>query len=326
MSRILLDFSSAITGGQVSRTKGILSALQLCGNQYGSLLVLRRDDRQHVGNTVETIGGTITLSFKSARGWRRILQRLHLEYILVYKLCLTYDVHTYISFGHSLPRLPKSVNSVIGISNIAPFLDYRKIQSNSPLDALRLLVLRFNILRSIHSASKLIFISQFCADLILELVKKKLDYIVLPSPIYIEEKIDLGESLYDESFVFFYPSHFYSYKNHIRLLHAFKRLIDSGSEAKILLAGQPYNRHYYRKVLATCHDLGLSDLVDILHDVDHQKCLMLMRKTSCVIYPSLAENFPTTYLESLYYAHRVCCSYSRPFTDFYHPDASYFDP
>jgi glycosyltransferase involved in cell wall biosynthesis len=327
MTRILLDFSGAITGGQVSRSKGIVSALQHKNEELFPLIVLKRGVHQD-GKYLEIQPeeNLILISLKPQRGLGRHFERLYLEFVLIHRLCIEYKVTTYVSFSHSLPRLPKFVKSVIGVSNIAPFLDYRKIQSDSALEPFRLLALRFNILRSIQSASKTIFISQFCADLVLESTNGKPDYVVLPSPIYAEKPTETDEGIDESNFIFFYPSHFYSYKNHIRLLEALRRLIETGIDAKLLLAGRPYNRGYYRRFLAACDQLGVSNNVITYHEVSHQKCLALMRNAYCVIYPSLAENFPTTYLESLHYARRVCCSNERPFIDFYHPNVYYFDP
>lgn len=83
---------------------------------------------------------------------------------------------------------------------------------------------------------------------------------------------------------FYYPAQFWSHKNHILLLRAWKKLKDNGVRAQLVLSGSNQgNLSYIQEVI---EDLSLADCVNIVGFVDREEMLGLYRRCVSIVYPS----------------------------------------
>jgi len=253
INTVLINLLSVRAGGQITRAKAFLSRIRRY-DPSSKLIVLRAtytpDFADYSALGVEFV--TVEFPFEHFLA----LQRMAWEQFFLPRLLPRLEVDVYISFGHHLPStFPNAVYSLIGVSNLAPF---SKAAWNSEGYAIRsrMFLQRQAILSSVKRASKVLALSKTCKEI---LVRNGVDdENIFVSPNGVEQKLCQGSSnnrlppayTIDRSYIL-YVSHFHRYKNHLRLIDAFSLLPESTRSAfKLVLVGEPFNRKYYREVLA----------------------------------------------------------------------------
>ncbi|WP_193162925.1 glycosyltransferase family 4 protein [Microbulbifer hainanensis] len=85
-------------------------------------------------------------------------------------------------------------------------------------------------------------------------------------------------------------------KGQLLLLDAFRELVDSGTAAKLVLAGDGPMRGAIERRIA---DYGLQDLVQITGWIDGDRVRQLLRSSRVMVLPSFAEGLPVVLMEAM---------------------------
>lgn len=105
----------------------------------------------------------------------------------------------------------------------------------------------------------------------------------------------------------FYPAATWEHKNHIALLEALERLIESKKfDGKLVLTG--VRTEYYTKVLNRIISLGLEQRVLHLGQVPYEALPYIYSSAKAVIFPSLFEGFGIPIAEAMQLGIPVACS------------------
>lgn len=86
----------------------------------------------------------------------------------------------------------------------------------------------------------------------------------------------------------FYPAQFWPHKNHLRLIDAFKRVVDQEPELRLVLTGK--KRDEYETVMQTVEEVGLADNVQHLGFVEQADLQVIYHLATALVMPSLFES------------------------------------
>lgn len=98
-----------------------------------------------------------------------------------------------------------------------------------------------------------------------------------------------------------------SHKNHMRLIEAFKKVSESCSGLRLVIAGS-FNSDYGHDAVNLSHKLGLENRVIFLGTLDYGSILKLYEKAMFSVNVSFLEGFGLTILESMAQGCSVVCS------------------
>jgi glycosyltransferase involved in cell wall biosynthesis len=105
----------------------------------------------------------------------------------------------------------------------------------------------------------------------------------------------------------FYPAAIYPHKNHIRLLHAFKRLCDRlGTDMQLVLTGAEMTGE--AALRQTIQELGLERQVKRLGYVPASELPALYAAASLMVFPSLFEGYGIPLIEAMTVGCPIACS------------------
>ena len=326
---VLINLLSVRAGGQITRAKAFLTRIRRY-DPSSTLIVLRAASSPDLADYSALDVEVITVKFPSQHFVA--FQRIAWEHFFLPRVLARLEVDTYISFGHHLPRtFPTAVYSLIGVSNVAPF-SRAAWNSEGYATRFRMLLQRQAILSSVKRASKVLALSKTCKEI---LVLNGIDgEDIFVSPNGVEQKLCqsspnknlLRTHTIDREYVL-YVSHFHRYKNHLRLIDAFSLLPDPTRSAfKLVLVGEPFNRKYYRDVLARVDSKGLKDTVAVIPGLDREELSILYSSATLFVFPSLIENSPNILLEAMCFGLPILSSSLDSMPEFCGHVAVYFDP
>ena len=86
----------------------------------------------------------------------------------------------------------------------------------------------------------------------------------------------------------FYPAQFWVHKNHLRLIEAFRGVVDEIPDLKLVLTGK--KRDEYRAVMNAIEKLGLNEQVRHLGHIEQDDLQAVYRLASALVMPSLFES------------------------------------
>ena len=123
-----------------------------------------------------------------------------------------------------------------------------------------------------------------------------------------------------------YVSHFYPYKNFIRLVEAYAQL-PPGERATyaLVLVGVPHDRDYFDSIATAVNRLGIGDRVRIIPGLGAAELAQLYAGASLFVFPSLIENSPNILLEAMAYGAPVLAGAHDPMPEFGADAIGYFD-
>ena len=122
-------------------------------------------------------------------------------------------------------------------------------------------------------------------------------------------------------------SHLYPYKNIVRLLIAYKHVLDATkTSAKLLIAGRGGYSFYDNKIENCIHDLNIHNNVVLLGDVKREDLKELYMNAHLLAFPSPFENFPYTLIEAMSCGTPIVCSNTTAMPEACKNAAIYFDP
>jgi glycosyltransferase involved in cell wall biosynthesis len=225
------------------------------------------------------------------------------------------------------------VKTVIWIGTIGPFFEdfYTNFRW---LDRVKLHLNKFLMVASSRRATAIIFESKFTKNLFVKKFKIQKDrshVINIGFDKYFsnKNKIDYNDSSVDQidSKYILCVSHLYPYKNIIRLLSAYKKLLDSGKYSeKLIIAGSRDYDHYNIIIEKHIVDLGVKSNVILLGKVSKRNLRSLYLKSQILIFPSPFENFAYTLVEAMSCGVPIVCSNTTAMPETCQGAALYFDP
>tara|TARA_B110000008_G_C16934020_1_gene549855 strand:+ start:221 stop:1381 length:1161 start_codon:yes stop_codon:yes gene_type:complete len=122
-------------------------------------------------------------------------------------------------------------------------------------------------------------------------------------------------------------SHMYPYKNIIRLLVAYRLVIDTTqNSSKLIIAGSRHYAPYNNEIEQCIDDLSLNDYVVLLGEVSKKVLKNLYLDASMLVFPSPFENFAYTLVEAMSCGVPIVCSNTTAMTETCHNAAQYFNP
>ncbi|MCX7144224.1 MAG: glycosyltransferase family 1 protein, partial [Proteobacteria bacterium] len=227
--------------------------------------------------------------------------------------------------------LPTSLPSVVGVSNLAPFSDNAR-DVESWLVRLKMTLLKHSIIAATRRANKVVAISATCKDVLTSHGIEPSKISVIPNgvdPFWSQPST--ASNILNENGIagayLLYVSHFYRYRNHQRLVHAYAMLPASTRAAhQLVLVGKPADRRYFDEVLELRSRLGLDRDVVVISGVSGERLRHLYQRARLFVFPSLIENCPNILLEAMAAGAPVLASSLQPMPEFGGPAVEYFNP
>ena len=231
-----------------------------------------------------------------------------------------------------------SVKTVVWIHTIGPFLkEFVKHFSwiSMGQNRVKLYVNKFLMILSSQKADAVIFESEFTKKLFINefhITENKSHVINIGLDEYFVDNKKLNSNSYDISLddnsrYILCVSHLYPYKNIIRLLIAYKKVLDSTKiSVKLLIAGNREYNHYDKQIEKCIIDLNLTNKVILLGNVERKNLKDLYLNACLLAFPSPFENFPYTLIEAMSCGTPIVCSNSTAMPEACKNAALYFNP
>jgi glycosyltransferase involved in cell wall biosynthesis len=328
--RIVIDFLAASTGGQLTRARAFLARLRRFDANSEVWLL---QENGALGACAQRADFNV-VNLASAPGRLRALRRMAWQNLRLPALIKRHRIDTYISFSHYLPwTLPGGVTSVVGVSNLAPF-------SQAALDAetmlwprLRLHALRRTILSAARRADSVIALSETCRAVLTDSGITPAKIHVIPNGVEITRADTSAERLAAlrnrypvPARYLLYVSHFYPYKNFVRLVAAYAQLPPGlRADFALVLVGVPHDRSYYNAVQSEIKRRGLTAQILTIAGLTSEELAPLYAHASLFVFPSLVENCPNSLLEAMAYGAPVLAGKHAPMHEFGADAVRYFD-
>jgi len=333
MRRIVFDLLAASTGGQMTRAQAFLARFRQ-HDPDSAMCILQE---YHALDSMVQQAGVDAINFDPLPG-PRALNRVLWQNLWLPLVARQRRFDTYLSFSHYLPRtLPRNITTVIGIANLAPFSEAALQAETGWRGRARLRLLKKRILSSATRADHVIALSHTCRDVLIGegIAPGKINVISngVDEPGTPDENDQTAETLsvlrsqyhIPEDFLL-YVSHFYPYKNFVRLVQAYAMLPAAQQERhSLVLVGAPHNRPYFDAVIAAIHASGAQSRILVVPGLEAKALSLLYRATSLFVYPSLVENSPNILLEAMVHGAPVLAGSHQPMPEFGGDAIAYFD-
>jgi glycosyltransferase involved in cell wall biosynthesis len=131
-----------------------------------------------------------------------------------------------------------------------------------------------------------------------------------------------------ERFVYV-PNQMWQHKNHLAALKTVKMLADGGGTVFAVFSGKMEDYRdpsYVARVLSCAESLGVSKRVRFLGEIPREHVIALMRRSLCVVNPSLFEGYGLSMDEARCLGKRVLVSDIPAHREQCYAEAEYFDP
>jgi len=226
------------------------------------------------------------------------------------------------------------VKTVIWIGTIGPF--FKNFYTNFLwTDRLKLYINKFLMVASSRTADAVIFESQFTKELFarkyhIKEINSHVINIGFDEYFANNKKINfngIDTNLTSETKYMLCVSHLYPYKNIIRLLVAYKQVIDTiQTSAKLIIAGSRNYSHYNKEIEKYIVDLNIQNNVVLLGSVSKEYLKHLYLNAYILVFPSPFENFAYTLVEAMSCGTPIVCSNTTAMPETCQNAALYFDP
>jgi glycosyltransferase involved in cell wall biosynthesis len=126
---------------------------------------------------------------------------------------------------------------------------------------------------------------------------------------------------------YMYLSAIYSYKNHLRLIEAYRKALDeNGSLPDLLIAGLPTVKDYLEKIIATIKESGLENKVKYIGVLDRKDIPAWIYYADVNFFPSICETNSIVLAETLGLGGVLACSNISSMPEVASYAAELFDP
>ena len=323
--KLTLNLLACRAGGQITRANKFLD--YVCALKNVNLTVLCPENFWHPCFELPQVR-VVILPFLS--GKFSAIRRTLWEAFCMPRFLLSLRCEVFITFSHFLPpTFPKAVKSVVGVSNLAPFIP-KVVRSESFFARVRMHLLRMAIISSANRADLIVALSEYCESLLRANGVKREKIIVAPNGV--DPAWGEPEPYHDLAALgivrpyLLYVSHFHFYKNHMNLLRAFSNLLWSYPDRyQLVLVGDKANMRYFQSVLRLISVLGLTDAVVVLPGQRMHTLRALYQQAELFVFPSVIENSPNIFLEALSAGAPTIASRQSPMPEFGGEACKFFD-
>jgi glycosyltransferase involved in cell wall biosynthesis len=331
--RIVVNALSPVTGGGVTYLRNLIKSLAEVDkeNEY---LIISQPRMRHSFHVEQTNFSYYWLDFVSAPF------RLMWELFALPLFVRDWGANVLFSPANISPFiLPLRKTKLVTVpQNIAPLckdLIRKELAKESLKAGLRLLLLRLLTIRSLKSADSIICLSQASLKQVKGVVGSEREAEVVYhgrsegfSPMdrqvvksFLERKLSISTD-----YVLF-VSNIYAYKNLLELVQAFARVkLLMDEPLKLIVAGEPLDRSYTKRVIAEIERNGLQKEVLLLGGVDQTTLKNLYTGAKFLVFPSTCENCPNILIEAMGCGTPILASNVQPMPDICGNAAVYCDP
>ena len=323
---IFLNLLAGTTGGQITRARAFLDRVE----QFAPDIQLIVVKDNHVLKEYKTIERRLIIDVSIGQGKLKALKRILWENTVMPRLIKQYESDIFLTFSHYLPFKKLKVPTLVGISNLAPF-SALALKEESLASKIKFGILKRTILLSAGRADSVIALSQTAEKV---LISNGIDQMKI-KVIHIGVDKFWSDSLNDTSSLlqmgiskpfFLYVSHFYRYKNHLRLIKAFStlptRIKDNN---QLVLVGKPEDKAYFDEIVYEIRKNGLEKNVLLIPGEGMEVLRCLYQRTSLFIFPSLVENCPNILLEAMAAGAPIATVDIEPMNEYCQVSAEYFE-
>ena len=219
---IFLNLIAVNTGGQITRAKALLNNISYLDKNI-KVVVLKNN------NILNNYSNNENLTFINKNfntGNFKAFRRMCWENIFLHKYIFKSNADIFLTFSHYLPYKKIRIPTIVGVSNLAPFSKIA-IKEESILIKIKLKILKFTILNSVNKANLILALSETARNTLIkhgvESSKIFTNHIGVDK-FWFDKKI-ISTNVLNEYNIncpfYLYVSHFYRYKNHLRLIEAF---------------------------------------------------------------------------------------------------------
>lgn len=329
MKKVLLNLLAAKTGGQVTRVTSFLKIAERRDDNIHFLVLL--PTKSHYKLTPSSKISIVFVDIGS--GYLGTIKRFVWENAMMHSIFKDHNCDLYLSFSHYLPHFNfKDIPSVIGISNLAPFSKIA-IMEEKLIIRIKLFILKKLIISSMQRAKAIISLSATCTNILSNngIEKNKITTIRNGVDKFWAEKNNQNLKDHDSDNRFgkfmLYVSHFYRYKNHIRLLKAYNLVKNEIDESiNLILIGNPSNANYFNEIKAFISDNNMEKNVFLIESQSKDRLKEFYHNSYMVVFPSLIENSPNVLLESMIAGKPIASSIHEPMVEHCNDAAIYFNP
>jgi glycosyltransferase involved in cell wall biosynthesis len=326
--RICLNLLAALAGGQLTRAHAfmerfprLVSDAELVVLKERSVLTQWRSSPDFQVKELD-LGGL---------GGLRAVRRSAWEHFRLQGFMRAAGADIFLTFSHFLPKnFPRSVPSVVGIANLAPFSTLARNAEHSLMRA-KLALLERSILSAASRATRVIALSETCKQVLVDRAIDAEKIVVIPNGIdpSFAQPADGGEVLRENGIArpyLLYVGHFFRYKNQITLLKAFAKLPSSLRAAyQLVLVGGTFERGYFDELVRMRDAQGLRESVVLIPGEVGARLRRLYQDSTLFVFPSLVENCPNSLLEAMAAGAPVLASDIEPMPEFCAAAGRYFD-
>jgi len=230
------------------------------------------------------------------------------------------------------------VKTVIWIHTIGPFFkEFIKnfLWISKGQNKIKLYINKFFMVLSSLTADAVIFESQFTKELFTNkyhIKENKSHVINIGFDEYFANNKKINSNVIDtelsgNSKYILCVSHLYPYKNIVRLLIAYKQVLDTTkTSAKLMIAGSGGYSYYDNEIKKCIVDLNIHNNVVLLGGVPRESLKELYLNAHLLAFPSPFENFPYTLVEAMSCGTPIVCSNTTAMPETCQNAALYFDP
>lgn len=324
---IFLNLLSVQTGGQITRAIEIIKHFKKIDKNV--TLVVLKDNSILEKYTSNNRILFINISFNFLK--YRLFKQIVTENFRLRTLLKKNSSDIYITFSNYLPIINLNIPTITCVSNLLPF-SKEALKSHSIFQRFKFFILKKIIIFSSKRANLTLALSRRCKEILV-------NYGVPDKRVFVAKNgVDsfwskksknffLSKRLNIKKDFLLYVSHFYRYKNHIRLLEAFNDLSD-GTHAKyqLVFVGDPKDTKYFKDIKLKIVELGLEKKVLLIMGESKKNLRDLYQGTKLFIFPSLIENSPNILLEAMMSGAPIISSNIEPMPEFGGDAIKYFDP
>lgn len=334
---IFIDATASRSGGGVYLNEIVPRIADLLPDYTIRLFCVNSDDLSGINKLNNRIdicsismeklgaGGELSKSFIKLI-WRQLILPI---YILCYRPRLVFSNS---GFGPLLRIL--NTQFIFAIHDSVPYQDWETLGDITLFHRWRAIITRALFLLSLRNKDGIIVFSRDLSDKLSKHIRRSVSIRVIHHGIDAVPPLQGGVNgklphlIHKQNVRYLlYVSHFYSYKNIIRLLEAFRLLAVETDDLYLVLVGNAYDLNYSRFVKNMVDsDRDLSSKVKVVSGASREEVLQILNDSCAVVYPSLVENCPIALLESLSFGKPMAVSRIPSLVEILQDAVIYFDP
>ncbi len=322
--KIFLNILAGTTGGQITRAKALLD--RIINNNLDIQILVVKDY-----NTLIEYQSTPHVEIHNVNignGKLKIIKRFWWETFIMPSVVDNSKSDIFITFSHFLPFRKFRIPTFVGVSNLAPFSSVA-LKEESFYTRIKFKLLGKTIISSLKRATAVMALSYTAEKVLIKYGVPANKIVVIPIGVddfWSLESQNLLNQIDLKGPFFLYVSHFYRYKNHLRLIEAYSQLPSSIQvDYKLVLVGKFENIKYVEEIKELVSSKNLNDKIVLMPGKDVLTLRALYQATDLFIFPSLVENCPNILLEAMAAGAPIATINIPPMTEYCEKSAVYFD-